>query len=110
MKNSLSKYLTLMTGCQFGNLNLDTDFNVTFEEFGQLRAVDYYSQGYQNLINLCLRLALIDALFQDEKPFIVLDDPFVNLDDGKVAKAKQFLQTLAQNHQLIYLSCHASRC
>ncbi len=110
MKNSLSWYLAMMTGCQFNNLNLDTDFNVTFEEFGQLRGVNYYSQGYQNLINLCLRLALIDALFHDEKPFIVLDDPFVNLDDDKIAKAKQFLQTLATNYQLIYFSCHKSRC
>ena len=110
MKNSLSRYLALLTGCQFGNLNLDTDFNVAFEEFGQLRVVDYYSQGYQNLINLCLRLALIDALFHEEKPVIILDDPFVNLDDDKVEKAKQFLQTLAQNHQLIYFTCHKSRC
>ncbi len=110
MKNGLDKYLTLITECEFANLNLDTDFNITFEEYGKLREVDYYSKGYQNLINLCLRFALIDVLYGQEKPFIVLDDPFVNLDDDKIAKAKEFLQKLSENYQLIYFSCHESRC
>lgn len=110
MKNGLRKYLALVTDLEFNNLNLDTDFNISFEEYGQLRDVNYYSRGYQNTINLCMRFALIDRLYQQEKPFIVLDDPFINLDEIKVTKAKQFLQELAKSYQLIYFSCHNSRC
>ncbi len=110
MKNGLRKYLTMIADQKFDNLNLDTDFNITFEEYGKAREVDYYSKGYQNLIDLCMRLALIDALYDKEKPFIVLDDPLINLDEAKIDKAKQFLQTLSADHQLIYFSCHASRC
>ena len=109
MKNGLAKYLGLITDQQFDNLNLDTDFNLAFEEYGQLRAVDYYSQGYRDLIDLCLRFALVDTLYDHEKPFIVLDDPLVNLDDAKVDKAKRLLGELAKNYQLIYFACHESR-
>lgn len=110
MKNGLNKYLSLITGKNFENLKLDIDFNISFEEYGKYRDVDYYSKGYKNIIDLCMRLALIDALFNKEKPFVVLDDPFVNMDDVKIENAKQFLHELSKTYQLIYFSCHESRC
>ena len=110
MKNGLNKYLSLITGKDFENLKLDIDFNISFEEYGKYRDVDYYSKGYKNIIDLCMRLALIDALFDKEKPFIILDDPFVNMDDVKIENAKQFLHELSKTYQLIYFSCHESRC
>lgn len=110
MKNGLNKYLSLITGKDFENLKLDIDFNISFEEYGKYRDVDYYSKGYKNIIDLCMRLALIDALFDKEKPFIVLDDPFVNMDDVKIENTKQFLYELSKTYQLIYFSCHESRC
>ena len=110
MKNGLTKYLKLITNKDFNNLKLDTDFNILFEEYGKLREVNFYSKGYKNTIDLCMRLALIDALFENQKPFIVLDDPFVNMDESKVENAKQFLQELSKTYQLIYFSCHNSRC
>ncbi|MCQ2382580.1 MAG: AAA family ATPase [Clostridia bacterium] len=110
MKNSLQKHLSLLTGGKFNNLNLDTDFQLTLEEYGQLRTVDFYSRGYQNVFDLCLRFALIDALCRKTKPFIVLDDPFINLDETKINHAKSFLKALVQDHQLFYFTCLTSRC
>ncbi|MCQ2381720.1 MAG: hypothetical protein MJ054_00245 [Clostridia bacterium] len=109
MKNGLCKYLTMIADKNFDNLNLDTDFNIAFEEYGKLREASYYSKGYQNMINLCMRFALIDVLYQQEKPFIILDDPFINLDEAKINKAKQFLQKISHDYQLIYFACHESR-
>ncbi len=109
MKNGLNKYLKLITSQDFDNLQLDTDFNISFEEYGKSRDVDYYSKGYKNAIDLCMRLSLIDTLFDKEKPFIVLDDPFVNLDENKIENAKKFLRDLSSDYQIIYFSCHESR-
>ena len=39
-----------------------------------------------------------------------VDDPFVNMDDVKIENAKQFLHELSKTYQLIYFSCHESRC
>ena len=57
-----------------------------------------------------MRFALVDALFENEKPFIILDDPFVNLDESRLAGAMKFLDNIAKDYQVIYLSCHKSRC
>lgn len=44
-----------------------------------------------------------------EKPFLILDDPFVNLDDEKLARGRRLLAVLSQDYQVIYFTCHGSR-
>ena len=56
-----------------------------------------------------MRLSLIDSLFEDEKPFIILDDPFVNLDEDKIKNAMKLIETKAKEYQIIYFACHESR-
>ena len=48
-------------------------------------------------------------MYDEEKPFIILDDPFVNLDTEKMSKAKEMLNRLASDYQVIYFTCHESR-
>jgi len=57
-----------------------------------------------------MRLALVDAMYQEEKPFLILDDPFVNLDQEKVAAGNELLKEVAEEYQVIYFTCHDSRC
>lgn len=71
--------------------------------------MDYYSQGYRDVIRLCQRLALAESLFQKEKPFIILDDPFINLDDEMLGRAKQALDELSRNIQVIFFTCSWTR-
>ena len=56
-----------------------------------------------------MRLALVDTMYQGEKPFLILDDPFVNLDEEKVAYGNILLLSVAKEYQVIYFTCHDSR-
>lgn len=109
MKNGLKKYLYMITGKDFQNIHLDTDFNISFEEYGKSREIDYLSKGYKDIVELCMRLALIETLFDKEKPFIVVDDTFVNMDEKKIENAKKFLKNISKEFQVIYFVCHRSR-
>ena len=79
------------------------------DENGKLRASDFLSDGYKDLVNFCSRMALVDALFKEVKPPVILDDPFVNLDDEKVPHALELLKEMAKEKQLLYFACHKSR-
>ena len=85
------------------------DLDVQLERFGQARELGYFSAGQADMIMLGMRFALVDALFTDEKPFVILDDPFVNLDDSHTAQALELLKTLSEEKQIIYLTCSSSR-
>lgn len=88
---------------------IDTDFQVYPERMGQSRELAYFSVGQTDLVMLCMRLALVDALFGEENMFVILDDPFVNLDDTHTEQALKLLRSFAQNRQILYLTCHSSR-
>ncbi len=90
-------------------LSLDINLNVNQITSVGLKEREYLSQGVQDLLSICRRFALLDKVFVKNKPFIVLDDPFVNLDDEKLKVAKSILANYAENYQIIYICSH-SRC
>lgn len=108
LENSLNKYLSLIDSGTI-KAKIDIDLNVSIIENSGEKSTDFYSKGYQNLIEICKRFALIDVLFKKDTPFIILDDPFYNLDESKIKNALSLLDKLKQDHQIIYLICHNSR-
>lgn len=88
---------------------IDSDFGVRLHDGGNSHDVAGYSSGYQDLLDVCFRMALVDTIFQAERPFIIMDDPFTALDEAKLARAFTLLQTLSERFQIIYFTCHSSR-
>ena len=85
------------------NTNLNSLIEQALQEDG------YLSAGTLDLVNICKRFALIDLLYKKEKPFIILDDPFINLDDKNLKVAKEIVMEEAKKYQIIFLTCHSSR-
>lgn len=109
ISNGFQKYFGILTQNTDRNWQVDANINLMMIEEGQLRDVRSMSAGYQDLIGICMRFALVDAMYPDEKPFLILDDPFVNLDNEKLARGKELLIELEHDYQVIYFTCHGSR-
>lgn len=88
---------------------VDENFSVFIEHAGQQHDLANYSTGYRDLLEICFRMALTDALFVEESPFLVMDDPFASLDEEKISKALQMLNAISDHCQIIYFTCHPSR-
>lgn len=91
------------------NISMDTDMTLLVMDEGRERETDYMSDGIKSLMGLALRFALCDAIFKNEKPFILLDDPFTDLDDDNLLRAKRLVKDMAKEYQVIYLSCSKAR-
>lgn len=78
-------------------------------KFGDYKETDYLSAGLFDLVYICKRFALVDLLFKKEKPIMILDDPFVNLDDENLKRAKNLIKELSQEYQIIMMTCQKSR-
>lgn len=102
-------YAKNLLGERLGKSIVDKDLKLTIDEKGDAREVASFSAGMRDCIALCMRLSLVDALFEEEKPFLILDDPFVNLDDVHTKRALEILEELSRDHQIIYLVCNSSR-
>lgn len=110
-------YYRLLLGTTDGSLpseevqsfRLDANLEIRFRQEGRERGIACLSEGYRDLLFLCRRFAVIDSMYRAEKPFLILDDPFVNLDDDKMNGAMDFLQQCAGRYQILYLTCSESR-
>ena len=98
-----------MLGGEAEKLRFSTNGLPMYEVNGQMREVDFYSTGLRELTGFCTRIALADAVFTKERPTLILDDPFVNLDDEKTERAKRLTRELSRKYQIIYLTCKTDR-
>lgn len=103
------KYYEMISEREAAGFHIDANTAVTVDELGKQRDTSTLSWGYRDLIGFCLRIALVDAMYQEEAPALVMDDPFTGLDDRKVSAGRGFLENLAQKYQIIYFTCSAAR-
>lgn len=106
---AFSKYYEMISGKAADAFHVDANTTVTVDELGKQREVNTLSSGYRDLIGICLRVALVDAMYQEETPVLVMDDPFANLDDRKISAAREFLEKVSEKYQIIYFTCSNSR-
>lgn len=93
-----------------GTVHFTAEGKPIVDERGSFKQVSQYSAGTQDLIGLCMRLALAEAVFEKgNPPVLVLDDPFVNLDDETTKQAKKLVRSLSKKYQIIYFTCKEER-
>lgn len=62
------------------------------------------SQGTLDLVYLVARIGLVRLVTGDRRPPLILDDPFVTLDDARATRALDLLRDVAHDFQVIYLT------
>ncbi|MBQ7047792.1 MAG: AAA family ATPase [Clostridia bacterium] len=97
------EYFNTLTDGEHSSMELDTSFAMSCDgDYGQ-KSGEYLSTGAKDGAYLCLRLALVELLFEGRKVPIVLDDAFARID---TPRTKRMLKMLCESgHQLIISSC-----
>ncbi len=107
-KSGFEKYSSLISG-EVGSFEMDTSFTVSKTEGAKTLSTEAYSRGTRDLYGIAVRFALIDSLYGNEAPFVILDDPFISLDDEKCKKALEIIKEISKERQIIYFTCSESR-
>lgn len=110
MSLNFKKYLKELNSHKTDSYQIDINLDVKVEHEGELYDGSQLSRGMKDLVQLCLRMALVESVYKDvEKPILVLDDPFINLDNTRLNNAVELLKKISQEYQIIYFICHNSR-
>lgn len=109
IKENFGKYAEIIEKSIGEKFVLDDDYNVYFEAAGQRQSYKHLSHGQRSMLAFCFRMALIDSIYPKEKPFVILDDPFMSLDKDNMAKMSSVVKAVAKDRQIIYFCCHESR-
>lgn len=109
VKDEFVRYSELIERTLGEKVEMNKDFEISFERDGKLRPDGHLSAGQRSICALCFRLALIKNMYSAQPPFLILDDPFVHLDGEHIEKVKSVIEELSADMQIIYFSCHESR-
>jgi DNA repair exonuclease SbcCD ATPase subunit len=99
--------LDLVTGGRYKRVAVDdTDLGIRVyaPERGDWVDVSTLSQGTLDLVYLAARIGLVRLVTGDRRPPLVLDDPFVTLDDARAKRALELLREVSRDFQVIYLT------
>lgn len=96
---------------RLAHITLDEMYNPSFQQDANdtPHPCGHLSQGERTCLEMGMRLALVENVFSKERPFLVMDDPFVHLDAANLQMAKEMLRQLSQHTQVLYFCCSAER-
>jgi DNA repair exonuclease SbcCD ATPase subunit len=103
------KYLGMILSEGQEDFRVDPEGKVLVEDHNEPRSLNALSHGFKDLSYFCMRVALVDSMYEKECPPIMLDDPFVNLDDTHAARAVKVVQEIAKERQVLYFTCSEGR-
>ena len=109
ISDGFMKYNSLIDKIGATKYIIDANGEISIEEKGRDHDKRFMSAGYRDLIGVSMRMALVDAMFKEEKPFVIFDDPFINMDENKIEGALKFLEEISKEYQVVYFTCHKSR-
>lgn len=110
MSSNFKKYLGKLNNGKTEKYQIDINLDIKVEDGGKLYKKDQLSSGMKDLVQLCLRMALVESIYKDvDNPILVLDDPFINLDNNRLQNAIDLLKEISLDYQIIYFICHSSR-
>ena len=90
-------------------IDIDSKFVASIITNIGAKNIQYLSKGSQDLVAICQRFSMIENIFKKEKPFVVLDDSFVNVDDSKINSIEELIKLLTKTYQILYFTCSESR-
>jgi len=82
----------------------DLSLRVFAPELGDWVDVSSLSQGTLDVVYLAARIGLVRLVTGDRRPPLIMDDPFVTLDDARATRALELLRDVSRDFQVIYLT------
>lgn len=101
------KLLGVMTEGKYEEIALDTDFLLSFSDGSMMRDAEFLSAGTGDLAYICLRIALIELLYQKTVPPFIFDESFVRIDDARMKNVLSLVRKYADHeYQTLIFTCH----
>lgn len=107
-----SHYLHVLTDGRYGRVMAPIgEQSIEVERYdGKRLEPVILSRGTVEQLYLAVRFALAEEYVQQAKLPLVLDDIFVNFDPLRTRAAVRTLQTIAEERQVFFLTCHPHIC
>ena len=101
-------YMSALTDQKYVNMGIDEKYLMSARsEKDGVREIELLSSGTKDSAYLSLRLALLEVIFKNGHPFLVLDEALSRLDEKRAAAALRILASYCEaGGQCLLFTCH----
>jgi uncharacterized protein YhaN len=101
-------YLSAFTGGKYDSVGIESGFLPVAVEGGQSRTrPELLSAGTRDAMYLSLRLSLLNVLYGNELPPLILDEALSQMDDGRATNTLSILADFCgDGGQCLLFTCH----
>lgn len=96
--------LSRLTEGKYESLTMDEKFNIFLTVDSATHPLSAFSSGTQDAVYFAFRTAVSDLISEAPLP-LILDDPFVHLDETRKKAAETLLEKATEERQILYFSC-----
>ena len=109
LKQDIEGFIAGMTDKRYEEIKINESLPTGFvRSDGNILETDLLSTGTLDVLGLALRLSMANYFLQDQKAFLVMDDPLVDMDSSRQLNAANLLKEYSKTKQLIIFTCHPS--
>ena len=107
LKKDIESFISNMTDHRYEQIKIDESLPTGFvRSNGNVVETDLLSTGTLDVLGLALRLSMANYFLKEQEAFLVMDDPFVDMDPGRQSNAANLLKEYSKTKQLIVFTCH----
>jgi uncharacterized protein YhaN len=107
LKNDIESFISNMTNHRYKQIKINESLPTGFvRSDGNIVETDLLSTGTLDVLGLALRLSMANYFLKEQEAFLVMDDPFVDMDPGRQSNAANLLKDYSKTKQLIIFTCH----
>jgi DNA repair protein SbcC/Rad50 len=107
LKSDIEHFISNMTYHRYKEIKIDESLPTGFVRGdGNIVETDLLSTGTLDVLGLALRLSMANYFLKEKEAFLVMDDPFVDMDPGRQSNAANLLKEYSKTKQLIIFTCH----
>lgn len=105
IEQKFKEYLEEISDKGINLLEFDENIFARLSSGPHVLTYDILSEGTKDTISLAFRLAMLEHLYPNGGGLAVFDDPFTDMDPGRVEKSCRLIQKFAENNQVIFITC-----
>ena len=107
LKSDIESFIAGLTDHRYEEIKIDESLPTGFvRSDGNIIETDLLSTGTLDVLGLALRLSMANYFLKKQEAFLVMDDPFVDMDPGRQSNAANLLKEYSKTKQLIIFTCH----
>ena len=103
--DSFRRYLGLITRGTLQLTGMDGQLSASLSSGQHALSYDTLSDGTRDTVSLAFRLAMLEHIFPEGDGIAVFDDPFTDMDPGRVKEACALIEEFAKKNQVIFVTC-----